>query len=457
MNENKKIYIIGIGGVGMSAIANIFNDLGYNVSGSDKTHTIYIDLLPNTIKVNYGYKISNVICIDKSTIILSSDVNDNTNVELNYCINNNFNLITRYEILQMLSNDKVSVGITGSHGKSTTSCLCAHLLDSSFMLGAIPKNYNINGRYDNTSKNKYFVFELDESNKQFSTIKTNNMIVTNINDDHVELYENEENLQEHFNKLESNTNNLIYCGDKISTNKNLVLKYNTGVSYGFESSNTYIISNYKSIEYANFITFDIVGNNITYSNIKINLLGQHNALNACAVFLLGISLGLNSEEIKKKFESFKGVKYRLDYQGYKTVDYSQIKFYYDHGVHPTEIKLTLSVFSSPNILIIWCPHKNERIKHTFDQWINLFNSYELIVTEIIQPKPINKNDKNYLDDLFNKLNCKNKSLVSLSNLYIALFNKINNRYYDIIISFGLRFDIFNNMELNKKSLNYIFN
>ncbi len=446
-NENKYIYIIGIGGVGMSAIANVFNDLGYIVSGSDKNSTIYTDMLPKTIKVYYKYNIKNIINIDKSSIIVSSDINDHTNVELDYCIKNNLNLVSRYDIIQYLSNNKISIGITGSHGKSTTSTLCAHMLDSSFMLGAISKNYNINGRYNKSSESKYFVYELDESNKLFSNVKANNIIVTNITNEHIELYESEQDLQYNINKIESNTPNLIYCGDHIFDNKNLVLKYNLGISYGFEPTNKYIIMNYNQYE-MNSISFDIVGENIKYSNIKINLLGRHNALNTCAVFLMGLSLGLKPDEIKNKFESFKGAKYRLDLVGYQSIDNYRINFYYDNGTHPTELKSILSTIpSNYNVLIIWHPHKNERLKNTFDQWINIFNNYKLIVTELMQPKPIKSTEKLYLNDLFDKLNCKNKSLIKLSDLDTAIFKNINSSYIDIVISVGLRFDVFKSINL----------
>ena len=208
----------------MSSIANIFADIGYNVSGSDNNLTPYMKLLSNKINVYIGYNIINIELkyvpkyVPNKTIIIASDIIDNSNVELAYCIKNKLNLISRYELIQSLTYNKISIGITGSHGKSTTSSLCAHLFDSSFMLGCIPKNYNINGRYDNsllqlTNKSKYFVFELDESNKQFSTVKVTNMIITNINNDHVELYDSEQNLKEHFKNL--NINNLIYCGDHI--------------------------------------------------------------------------------------------------------------------------------------------------------------------------------------------------------------------------------------------------
>ena len=178
-------------------------------------------------------------------------------------------------------------------------------------------------------------------------------------------------------------------------------------------------------------------------------------MNACGVFLMGINLGLKPDEIKNRFEYFTGVKYRLDYQGYlinnniinnKIKFYNKTKFYYDYAVHPTEVESTLSSFNSKKILIIWHPHKNERLKHTFDQWINVFNSYDLIVTELMQPKPIQPTEVKYLEELYIKLNCTSKEFSLLSDLSTCILNKINNNYYNnyynIVISFGLRFDIF---------------
>jgi UDP-N-acetylmuramate--alanine ligase len=263
----KKIHIIGIGGIGMSGLAKIFTDKGYIVTGSDLCESEYT----KGFDLSIGHDKTN---IKPNQIIIYNDLIKEDNVERVESVNYNNLQLSRMETINLLLKNKTSIGITGCHGKTTTTSLFTYILDKlnpSFLIGGIPKNYNTNGRYTNSS---YIVFELDESNKNCETIDMDYLIMTNINNDHIENYGSVKKLQETFNKMGNKIkDNLVYCGDKINKTDNLLLHFNFGKSYGFEEHNDYNIKNYK--HHDTYSTFDICGKN-EYKNIKVNLIGKHN-------------------------------------------------------------------------------------------------------------------------------------------------------------------------------------
>lgn len=296
----KKIHIIGIGGIGMSGLAKIFTDKGYIVTGSDLCESEYT----KGFDLSIGHDKTN---IKPNQIIIYNDLIKEDNVERVESVNYNNLQLSRMETINLLLKNKTSIGITGCHGKTTTTSLFTYILDKlnpSFLIGGIPKNYNTNGRYTNSS---YIVFELDESNKNCETIDMDYLIMTNINNDHIENYGSVEKLQETFNKMGNKIkDNLVYCGDKINKTDNLLLHFNFGKSYGFEEHNDYNIKNYK--HHDTYSTFDICGKN-EYKNIKVNLIGKHNVSNACGVYLQAINLNIPECIIREQLITFMGVKY----------------------------------------------------------------------------------------------------------------------------------------------------
>jgi len=419
---DKKIHIIGIGGVGMSGLARIFIDKGYIVSGSDLNASEYT----KGFDLFIGHNSSN---IKPNQIIIYNDlIKDNNPEKIDSIKYNNLEL-SRFETINLLLKNKISIGITGCHGKTTTSSLFTYVLDKtnpSFLIGGIPKNYNTNGRYTDSS---YIIFELDESNKNCETIDMDYLIMTNINNDHIENYGSTEKLQEIFNKLGNKVKEkLVYCGDKINKNDNLLLKFNFGKSYGFEEHNDYIIKNYKQLD--TYSIFDIYGK-YEYKNIKVNLIGKHNVSNACGVYLQAINLNIHENIIREQFETFMGVKYRLDYQG----KLNGIDFYYDHAyLHSTEIKATLELFIDKKVLVIWHPpSNNERLINILNDCNDLFNIEYLIITEMRYPTKTNINTL-YL--ILNKIKTKNISNVLLVDLNNMLYEHTVNNSYDVILNLG---------------------
>lgn len=417
---NKTIHIIGIGGVGMSGLGRIFLDKGYIVTGSDLSESEYT----NGFNLSIGHKSSN---IKPNQIVIYNDLIKISNPERIECLKYNNLQLSRIEAINLLLKNKISIGITGCHGKTTTSSLFTYVLDNfnpSFLIGGIPKNYNTNARYTDSP---YFVFELDESNKNCEMFEMEYLIMTNINNDHIENYGSTEKLQEVFNNLGNKVKDkLVYCGDKI--NKDLLLKFNFGKSYGFEEYNDYIIKNYRQLD--TYCIFDICGKN-EYKNIKINLIGKHNILNACGVYLQAINLNIPEELIREKFINFKGVKYRLDYQG----KFNGIDFYYDHGyLHSTEINATLELFSEKRVLAIWHPpSNNERLLNILNDCDNLFNIEYLIISEMRFPTELNIKTLHKIQD---KIKIKNIMNVSVENLNKILDEHTKNNRYDVILDLG---------------------
>ena len=433
----KKIHIIGIGGIGMSALGRIFIDKGFTVTGSDLHESEYT----KGLNLLVGHDNKN---IKPNQIIIYNDLIKENNVERIQAFTYNNLQLSRMETINLLLKNKTSIGITGCHGKTTTTSLLTYVLDKtnpSFLIGGIPKNYNTNGRYTNSS---YIIFELDESNKKCETIDMDYLIMTNINNEHIENYGSTEKLQETFNNMANKVkDNLVYCGDRINKTDNLSLEFNFGKSYGFEEHNDYIIKNYEYHD--TYSTFDICGK-VEHKNIKVNLLGKHNVSNACGVYLQAINLNIPEEIIREQLITFKGVKYRLDYQG----KLNGIPFYYDHGyVHSTAIKATLKIFSEKKILVVWHPpSNNERLINILNDCNELFNIECLIVTDMRYPTEINGKT---LKSICSEIKTKNIIYVPLKDLNKTLYEHTLNHTYNAILNLGHPVSIQNHVDI----INYL--
>jgi UDP-N-acetylmuramate--alanine ligase len=378
--RNQQYHFIGIGGIGMSALANILLQKGFRVSGSDVAPSYLTDQLQNQgAEIFIGHSPQNIH--PSTVVVFSSDIKEE-NPEVKQAKLYGTPFLHRSELLHQLMKDYSPLLVTGTHGKTTTSSLLAHLLvdaglDPTYAVGGIVRSLNSNGGH---GVGPYFVAEADESDGSFLTYAPFGAIITNIDNDHLSYWNTLDNLFagfKNFANLVQSPQHLIWCGDD-EVLRSLKLK---GFSYGFEGNNDLQIENFRQAGWKNI--FDISFERIEYSEIEIPLIGGHNVLNAAAVFGLGIKMGIPEDRIRKAFVCFKGINRRAELKG----ECRGIAIFDDYAHHPTEIFATSRAIKQAighkRLVIAFQPHRYTRTQDCLNEFGPAFERADvLILTDI---------------------------------------------------------------------------
>lgn len=373
-------HFIGIGGVGMSALARILLKKGEKVSGSDiKESQRTNELKKAGAEIFIGHSEANVK--KATTVVFSSDIRDD-NIEMIAAKQKGIPLLHRSEMLGKLVIGYAPLLVTGTHGKTTTSSLLAHILveanlDPSFAVGGYLNNIQTNSRF---GRGHYFVAEADESDGSFLNYPGFGAIITNIEQDHMNYWKTEKALIEGFRKFAdhiSSKEHLFWCYDDQHL-KSLKL---TGPSYGFTEGADLFVENFRQVHW--HMIFDLHFEGKRFENIQIPLIGAHNVLNAAAVFGLGLKLDLTEDQLRKGLVSFPGVGRRLEKKG--TV--GSIDIYDDYAHHPTEIFATLRALKNAShgkrIVLAFQPHRYTRTKCCLDDFADAFEyADEVVLTDV---------------------------------------------------------------------------
>lgn len=373
-------HFIGLGGIGMSALARILLQQGRSVHGSDIKKSALLDQLSSEgAEVHVGHTAAAVHTGD--TVIYSTDIQPD-NVEWQKAKELKLTLMHRSDLLNELMQNKKPILVTGTHGKTTTSALLAAVLveakmDPAFVLGGILRSLNTNGR---AGKGSYFVAEADESDGSFLKTPSFGAIVTNLEKEHLSYWKTQENLIDGFRKFfqqVKNPSHLFWCKDDA-----MLSSLNPpGISYGFSDEAECRIVSFMQTEKG--IRFSLSFKKKIYSDIELALYGRHNALNGAAVFGLGLTLKINEEAMRQAFRSFSGTSRRLEHIG----SFQHIDIFDDYGHHPTEIAVTLRALRERvrerRFIVIFQPHRYSRVRDLFDEFIDCFQEAdELMMTDI---------------------------------------------------------------------------
>lgn len=406
----KNVFFVGINGIGMSGLAKIMFELGYNVSGSDLTKNYLCEEMKNMgIKIFDFHDEKNLEGID--TVIVSTAIGLD-NPEYKRATRENIKILKRGELLAKLLNDKIGISVSGTHGKTTTSSMMATVFmekDPTIVVGGIISEINSNSKY---GKGNYFIAEADESDNSFLYMHPKYSLITNIEEDHLEKHGSLENIEESFYKFILQTKEeVIACFDCPNVKKVLKRVNN------FEKIRTYSLKDKNVDIYADNI---IVKNNKTYydvfifgklvGNFILSIPGTHNIYNSLPVIYLSFKMGIKFEEIKKKLESFLGAKRRYDVllnnEKYKVID--------DYAHHPTEIKATLEGAKSienGDIIVIFQPHRFSRIKFLLDKFKGVFESADKLILLPIYSAGENNNFEITLEKLAEIICHKNLKII----------------------------------------------
>lgn len=379
--EISKAHFIGIGGIGMSALATILAQRGAEVSGSDlKPSCVTTALEKEGVRLFFGHSERHLPSGDPTVIFSTAVTKDNP--EFRKALEQKCPLMHRSELLAYLTERQRSLLVAGTHGKTTTSSLLAHLLVSaglapSFAIGGIVTSLKSNG---GSGQGEYFVAEADESDGSFLRLNPYGAIVTNVEEDHMEYWKTEERIVEGFasfiERIESR-HHFFWCAE----DPHLSALHPKGVSYGFTDEADLQIRDFRQEGWSLASTIAFQGQ--IYDEVKIPMIGAYNALNAAAVFGMGLRLGLSEEAIRTAFLSFQGISRRVEKKG----AFRGVSIYDDYGHHPTEIFATLRAIKATlhkeRLVVAFQPHRYTRTKECLDDYPEAFTHADhLILTEI---------------------------------------------------------------------------
>jgi len=367
--SNEVVHFIGIGGIGMSGLAQIMKNTGFIIQGSDSSRNKNTErLIKLGIKVYFGHHQKH---LKKATMIVVSSAIKKNNRELKFARSKKLPIFKRGDMLANIVALKKNIVVTGSHGKTTTTSLVANILLEAGLDPTVINGGVINS-FKNTAqlgKGDWAVIESDESDGSFLKLPVTYSIVTNVDKEHLDYYKNFNNLKKSFKKFIEKTPSFgksLVCFDD-SNMRSIISNCNKNnlLTYGFNKNSNYRIKNVKknsngsvfdlSINFSKNKTFDI-------KNIKVNLLGDHNIRNTTASISIALNLGIKISKIKKALKKFLGIQRRFT----KVFSIQEREFFDDYAHHPTEIMAVINsakeVYKNRKVITVFQPHRYSRVK-----------------------------------------------------------------------------------------------
>lgn len=428
LKDIHSVYFIGIGGIGMSALARYFKFVGKEVAGYDRTPTPITDgLMENGVSVHFEDNVDLISDTFKhpNTLVVYTPAVPSKHSEFQFYKNGGFNLKKRSEVLGIITKDSFCLAVAGTHGKTTTSSILAHLLKEcelpmTAFLGGISEDFDSNFVLDGT---EYSVVEADEFDRSFLRLTPTVACITSMDADHLDIYGTKEELEHSFREFVER----IKPGGKLFVRKGLPLE---GTTFGIEDGADYCIENIK-IEHGAYI-FDIVTPSEVIRDVKFNKPGRHNLLNGLAAFAMAVQTGCPPHRLAKALETFKGVQRRFSYQ----IKEENFVFIDDYAHHPTEISAVhqaiREMHAGQKITVIFQPHLFSRTQDFADDFAASLSDFDEIILLDIYPareEPIEGVTSQWLLD---KIENPNKKLMSKSEL----LEEVKNCKTGVLVALG---------------------
>lgn len=413
----------------MSALARYFKFVEKNVAGYDKTETpLTQELTAMGIAIHYNDDVAAINDLYKhteNTLVVYTPAVPDVHSEYQYFMTNGFVVKKRSEVLGLITKDTFCFAVAGTHGKTTTSSILAHLLNetgTSFtaFLGGISEDFNSNFLFKGSD---YSVVEADEFDRSFLRLFPNVACVTSMDADHLDIYGSNEALTKSFHDFVGK----LKPGGKLFVRNGLPLK---GITYGIEDDSDYCIRNLK-IEHGTYI-FDLGTPEATLTGVKFNKPGRHNLLNGLVAFAMAIEAGSPPYRLAEALETFKGVQRRFSYK----IKEDDFIFIDDYAHHPTEINAVFDAISEmhPNnkVLVVFQPHLFSRTKDFAAEFAKSLSKFDSILLLDIYPareKPIPGISSSWLLD---KIENPNKKLIEKS----GIIKEIKAQNPDVLVTMG---------------------
>jgi len=412
LNQIHNVYFIGIGGIGMSALARYFQNIGKSVSGYDKTPTMLTnELIAGGMNIHFEDNIS-LIPTDyyvENTLVIVTPAVPILHSEWNYFLERDFVIKKRAEVLGIITKDTFCFAVAGTHGKTTTSSILGHILyesgaDVTAFLGGIVENYNSNLIGNGKTVT---VVEADEFDRSFLHLHPNIACVTSMDADHLDIYGDAAAIEESFREFADK----VTDKSKIFVPKGLPLE---GLTIAINEEATFKAFNIR-IENSSYI-FDVQTPSELIKNIAFGLPGHHNLMNALMALAMAKTFGSPTNSIAKALASFKGVQRRFSYQ----IKTEKLVYIDDYAHHPTEINAVHQAVSElyPNqkVLAIFQPHLFSRTKDFADDFAKSLDAFDEILVLDIYPARELPMEGITSSWLLSKMKNENKKLVAKEDL-----------------------------------------
>jgi UDP-N-acetylmuramate--alanine ligase len=382
LKDIRNVYFIGIGGIGMSALARYFRFINKHVAGYDKTETpLTRELTANAIAIHYEDDVDRIPSTFKNvedTLVVYTPAVAKTHSEYQYFSDRGFHIKKRSEVLGMITKDSFCFAVAGTHGKTTTSSILAHLLKETgtpltAFLGGISEDFNSNFLLEGT---EYSVVEADEFDRSFLRLTPNVACITSMDADHLDIYGDSDELKKSFldftKRLKPNGKLFVKSGLPVA-----------GITYGIEDNSDYCIRNIR-IEQGTYI-FDLGTPNSVLEGVKFNKPGRHNLLNGLVAFAMAIEAGSPPYRLAEALATFKGVQRRFSYR----IKNDELVFIDDYAHHPTEINAVFEAIREMHpqkkVLAIFQPHLFSRTKDFGDDFAASLSRFDSICLLEIYP------------------------------------------------------------------------
>ena len=369
----KKVFFIGINGIGMSGLAKIMAKDGYQVSGSDQNKKdVAIELESLGVKIFYEHKADNVKGVD---LVVRSSIIGMSNPEYKYATENGIEVIKRGELLARLFNEKSGIAVAGTHGKTTTSSMLGAAMlpiDPTIIVGGILPEINSNAY---CGKGKYLVAEADESDNSFLYLLPKYSIITNVEPDHLENHGSFDNIKKSFVQFYEQTEIATLINIDCKETEKLLGKKEKIVTYSTEKKADIYAKNIR-VENGKSV-YEVILGDKSLGEFKLTVPGLHNISNSLGVIYLAYTLGVELDEIKMRIEKFKGAKRRYDI----LLD-GKTRIIDDYAHHPTEIIATLEgakKIEDKKITAIFQPHKYSRVKFLYEEFKGSFDLADEVI------------------------------------------------------------------------------
>jgi len=426
-----EIYFLGIGGIGMSAIARYFNNNGVSVAGYDKTSTpLTQSLVAEGMSISYMDDVHTLPDFAKnpSTIVVITPAIPNTSQLLQFFKQNGNPMHKRSVMLGMITESSLSIAVAGTHGKTTTSSMVAYMMSETVgcnaFLGGIATNFNSNLVINAASQNT--VVEADEYDRSFLTLSPSIAVITSTDADHLDIYGEHNALKTSFqdfaNKIKENGTLILRNG--------LDIKYKNTLTYGIEDSTADYSGNAIRVENGRYV-FDLKTPEETIHAIKIGLPGLHNVENGIAAFIVGKLMNIPTAKIVATLEGFKGVKRRFE----KIVD-GNVVYIDDYAHHPKELEMCIKsvrqLYPTQKITGIFQPHLFTRTRDFaagFSESLSLLD--ELILLDIYPARELPIEGVNSAM-LLPAISIQNKKIIPMAKVV----EELSNRKLEVLLTLG---------------------
>ncbi|MBF7091900.1 UDP-N-acetylmuramate--L-alanine ligase [Flavobacterium sp. ALJ2] len=416
LNQIQNVYFIGIGGIGMSALARYFKNIGKQVSGYDKTpSTLTNELIESGINIHFEDNI-NLISNDyfvENTLVIITPAVPITHSEWNYFLERNYVVKKRAEVLGIITKDTFSFAVAGTHGKTTTSSILGHILyesgaDVTAFVGGIVENYNSNLIGNGKTVT---VVEADEFDRSFLHLHPNIACITSMDADHLDIYGTSEAIEESFVEFASKVedkNNLFIT-------KELPLE---GVQCAINEEAPFKAFNIR-IENGSYV-FDVQTPSEIMKDLHFGLPGKHNLMNALMAIAMAKTYGTSTDAIAKALASFKGIRRRFSYQ----IKTDKLVYIDDYAHHPTEInavnQAVRELYPGQKVLAVFQPHLFSRTRDFADGFAKSLSAFDEVILLDIYPArelPMEGITSQWLMD---KMSNSNRKIVAKNDLLASI-------------------------------------